>query len=129
MRSLFGSLSEAEICGAKTRGGRPCKNAGMYPSGRCRMHGGKSYRGIASPRYKHGRYSKEWLVRFMARMRDEPEKVQAELDQALAEIAAQPVDLDSLIGEGELFADWDPAIFDALDLSFDFAALDLPEDT
>lgn len=28
-------------CGAKTRAGRPCKNAQM-PNGRCRMHGGKS---------------------------------------------------------------------------------------
>src|ERR1019366_8858276 len=28
------------------------------PNGRCRLHGGKSLGGIASPRFKHGRYSK-----------------------------------------------------------------------
>lgn len=28
-------------------------------NGRCRMHGGKSLRGEASPRYKHGRYCKK----------------------------------------------------------------------
>lgn len=29
------------LCGAKTRSGKPCKNKAM-PNGRCRMHGGKS---------------------------------------------------------------------------------------
>lgn len=49
-------------CGAKTRSGGRCKNLAMYPAGRCRMHGGKSLRGLASPRYKHGRYSKDTLA-------------------------------------------------------------------
>ena len=31
----------AELCGAKTRAGKPCQNAAMA-NGRCRMHGGKS---------------------------------------------------------------------------------------
>ncbi|MDW3683094.1 HGGxSTG domain-containing protein [Cupriavidus sp. CV2] len=31
----------ADVCGAKTRSGAPCKNAAMA-NGRCRMHGGKS---------------------------------------------------------------------------------------
>lgn len=30
-------------------------------NGRCRMHGGKSLRGMASPRYRHGLYTKEAL--------------------------------------------------------------------
>ena len=50
-------------CGARTRSGEPCKNLAMFPAGRCRMHGGKSLRGQASPRYKHGKYSKDLLVR------------------------------------------------------------------
>ncbi|OXE37433.1 MAG: hypothetical protein CGW95_01605 [Phenylobacterium zucineum] len=29
-------------CGAKTRSGRPCKRADLFPSGRCRLHGGLS---------------------------------------------------------------------------------------
>jgi len=49
-------------CGAKTRDGDPCKNWSM-PNGRCRMHGGKSWSGIASPRYRHGFYSKDILCR------------------------------------------------------------------
>lgn len=44
-------------CGAKTRSGGRCKQAAM-PNGRCRLHGGKSLAGIASPTYKHGRRSK-----------------------------------------------------------------------
>ena len=49
-------------CGARTRSGAPCKNLALYPAGRCRMHGGKSLRGLASPRYKHGKYSKDTLA-------------------------------------------------------------------
>jgi len=29
-------------CGAKTRRGGQCKKAGLFPSGRCRLHGGRS---------------------------------------------------------------------------------------
>jgi hypothetical protein len=50
-------------CGARTRSGAPCKNATIGQTGRCRMHGGKSLGGIASPRYKHGRYSKYLIAR------------------------------------------------------------------
>lgn len=50
-----------ERCGAKTRGGSPCKNAAM-PNGRCRMHGGKSLRGVAHPNFSHGRYSRDILA-------------------------------------------------------------------
>lgn len=46
-----------EKCGAKTRSGVPCKNWAME-NGRCRLHGGKTPKGIASPHWKHGRYSK-----------------------------------------------------------------------
>ncbi|MGI8622675.1 MAG: HGGxSTG domain-containing protein [Solirubrobacteraceae bacterium] len=51
-------LPPGRECGAKTRDGDPCKNWGMQPSGRCRMHGGKSRCWFASPRYEHGWYSK-----------------------------------------------------------------------
>ncbi len=52
-------------CNARTRSGEPCKNWGMRPSGRCRMHGGKSWRGMASPRYQHGFYSRDVFCRVM----------------------------------------------------------------
>ena len=44
-------------CGAKTRSGGTCPTRAMS-NGRCRMHGGASLSGQASPSFKHGRYSK-----------------------------------------------------------------------
>ncbi len=59
-------------CNAKTRAGTPCKNWGMR-NGRCRMHGGKSYGGHASPRLVHGWYSEYFpftIMRAEARRRE-----------------------------------------------------------
>lgn len=44
-------------CGAKTRSGKSCKQIAMQ-NGRCKMHGGKSLKGIASPTFKDGKHSK-----------------------------------------------------------------------
>ena len=52
-------------CNARTRAGTPCKKWGILPSGRCRNHGGKSYRGYASPRLVHGRHSTYFPFPFM----------------------------------------------------------------
>jgi hypothetical protein len=50
---------EPILCGAKTRGGGTCKKAAMRNgTGRCRLHGGLSPSGVASPHFKHGRRSK-----------------------------------------------------------------------
>lgn len=57
---------ERLICGAKTRAGTPCQRAPMA-NGRCNLHGGKSPRGIASPHFKHGRYSKSLPENLSAR--------------------------------------------------------------
>lgn len=46
------------ICGAHKRLGGICQSTVLYPNGRCRLHGGGSLAGIASPTYKHGRRSK-----------------------------------------------------------------------
>ncbi len=56
-RDNLSNVPRERQCGAKTRAGGPCRNWGMQPSGRCRMHGGKSYGGIASPTFKHGWHS------------------------------------------------------------------------
>jgi hypothetical protein len=46
------------MCGAKSkRSGELCRRAAMK-NGKCMMHGGKSLKGIASPSFKHGRYSR-----------------------------------------------------------------------
>lgn len=49
-------------CGAKTRGGRPCRSPAVAGKKRCRMHGGAE--GSGAPKgnqnaLKHGRYSRE----------------------------------------------------------------------
>lgn len=44
-------------CGAKTRAGGKCKQPAMA-NGRCRLHGGKSLKGIAHPNYEGKGYSK-----------------------------------------------------------------------
>lgn len=51
-------------CGARTRGGRPCRSPAM-PNGRCRIHGGLS---PGAPKgnqnaLKHGFYSAEAIAR------------------------------------------------------------------
>jgi hypothetical protein len=47
-------------CGAKTRSGGECTQPPM-PNGRCRLHGGKSLRGVEHPNFQHGRYAKDLL--------------------------------------------------------------------
>ncbi len=56
VRTLMNPPPE-RACGARTRAGTPCRNWTVWGRPRCRLHGGKSYAGIASPRFKHGRYS------------------------------------------------------------------------
>ncbi len=51
-------------CGAKTRSGGVCQQPAME-NGRCRLHGGKSLKGIASPTLKTGRHSKYLPVSLM----------------------------------------------------------------
>lgn len=53
----------SKACGARTRGGHPCKSASMG-NGRCRMHGGTN---PGAPRgnrnaWKHGGYGREQLI-------------------------------------------------------------------
>ncbi len=45
-------------CGAKTRSGTPCKSRPLVGRNRCKLHGGASPRGAASPHFKHGLYTK-----------------------------------------------------------------------
>jgi hypothetical protein len=51
------SPKPSTVCGAKCRNGRTCTQKPM-PNGRCRLHGGKTPAGIASPHWRHGRRSK-----------------------------------------------------------------------
>jgi hypothetical protein len=49
-----------KICGAKRKNaeGKVCQKSPAKGRTRCRFHGGASLSGIASPTFKHGRYSK-----------------------------------------------------------------------
>jgi len=51
---------KVKVCGAQLRKkpGRFCRKIPIRGKRRCRLHGGKSLGGIASSRYKHGRYSR-----------------------------------------------------------------------
>jgi hypothetical protein len=57
------NLSKATRCGAKTRSGRPCRQAAVRDRGRCRMHGGA--KGSGGPpgnrngNFKHGLWTHE----------------------------------------------------------------------
>ena len=55
-------------CDARTRSGAPCRAPAMRHRERCRMHGGKTPRGIGSPHFKTGQYSRDFLARVMWRM-------------------------------------------------------------
>jgi glucans biosynthesis protein len=62
----------AKHCGARTRGGRPCRNHPIRPRQRCRVHGGAP--GTGAPRgnrnaVKHGRTTAAALAARRAIMR------------------------------------------------------------
>jgi len=49
---------QSKVCGAKRKGRKGTCQAYAGPNGRCRIHGGQSLRGVASPKFKSGRHSK-----------------------------------------------------------------------
>ena len=101
-------------------GGR-CRQPGMLPSGRCRMHGGRTPRGLASPLTKTGRYSRDLPTRVLTPLRVGPGRsraalgpddialLQGSIQEVMAEIReaeARP-DLDAILGMVErISSDW-----------------------
>jgi hypothetical protein len=90
-------------CHAKSkRTGLPCKEPAMRGQSVCYHHGGKSLRGIASPRYKTGEYSK-YLPTAMAkdyiRVLNDPELLACRRDIALNE--ARLLDVLKRVSAGE----------------------------
>jgi hypothetical protein len=53
-----GFMEELKQCGARTRKGTPCKQLPAAGRERYAYHGGKTPRGIASPHWKYGMFSK-----------------------------------------------------------------------
>ena len=46
-----------------------CKNYVVHGRSKCRLHGGATPRGVASPHFKHGRYSQDLPTQISASMR------------------------------------------------------------
>src|SRR4051794_509990 len=78
----------AAICGAKTRSGGRCRAIPIQPSGRCRLHGGASLRGLAAPAWKSGRHSAylptDLRARYL-RARGDPELLSLKDDLSLVD--------------------------------------------
>jgi hypothetical protein len=57
------NLAKARRCGARTRAGRPCRQAAVTERARCRMHGGAKGsggpRGKRSGNFRHGGWTYE----------------------------------------------------------------------
>ena len=62
---------EAACCSKLAGKDRLCESQILFANGRCKMHGGKSLKGIAHPNWKHGRNS---LVSAPSALRDYYEK-------------------------------------------------------
>lgn len=96
-------------CGAKTRSGGACKNAPME-NGRCRMHGGATPAGIASPHFRTGRYSRYLPDRLLARYHTgqaDPDLLSQHEEIAL--IDARLADLLQRVDTGESGMQWKKA--------------------
>ena len=95
-------------CGAdlRTRAGHRCPNAQM-PNGRCRMHGGRSLRGVAHPSFREGRYSKSVPARLSQSYEEtlnDPRKL--ELSNELAVLVARNREMLSSLYSGESDGLW-----------------------
>lgn len=98
-------------CSAKSKNsGQQCQRSAMHGTTVCYMHGGKSPKGVASPSFTTGRYSKYLPTRLLDRYHE------AESDPALlslrAEIAlldGRLADLLKKVDEGEARKTWEQA--------------------
>lgn len=82
------------LCAAKKTNGEPCKAQAVRGKRVCRVHGGMTPSGIASPHYKDGRYSAALRnVRFAARYET------ARRDSRLLDLSDEIALLDARIGD------------------------------
>ena len=113
------SVIHATKCGAQTRTGGRCRQPVITGRNRCRMHGGKTPRGLANPNTRTGLYSRDMPTQMLARFE------QAQKDRELLSLRADVALVTAVIGErlaemeqaGQQ-VDWDKAIA-KLDQLFD----------
>lgn len=101
-------LTESKTCGAKLRNKAAyCRNKAILVNGRCRNHGGLTPKGISSPHYKHGRYSRHLptLVRDryyeslndpeLTALRDDLALIDIHISEVLMEMHSPAADVDN----------------------------------
>src|SRR5215218_3731776 len=99
-------LPAKNLCGAKTRSGGECRQPAMA-NGRCRMHGGRSPRGVAHPSFKTGRFSRSIPSRLSQSYEEalaDPRKL--ELADELAVIVARNREMLESLYSGESDGLW-----------------------
>lgn len=121
------NASAITLCGARTRSGAPCRASAM-PNGRCRMHGGKSLRGIASPTFKDGRRSKYMPSRLLETYRQGlTDKELLDLQDEISLIDARLNDVLGRVDTGEAGIHWHK-MREAYDLLIDSLRRKSPDD-
>ena len=94
-------------CTAHKRDGTQCKKPAVPGRNTCRLHGGLTPRGPASPKYKHGRYSKFLPARLSAMYEQslaDPEMLN--LRHEIALIDARMAELLGRLEQGESMDGW-----------------------
>jgi hypothetical protein len=95
-------------CTAKSKqSGQQCKNHAVNGTSKCRIHGGTSLAGIASPTFKTGRYSKHLPSRLAARYTDALSDAKLlELRDEIALVGTRLGELVERIDTGESAQRW-----------------------
>lgn len=94
-------------CNAKKTNGEPCQAWAMEGKTKCRVHGGKTPAGIASPHYKTGRYSKYLPTRLSSQYESaKNDPALLELREDIALIDARLSDLLQRVETGESGQVW-----------------------
>lgn len=98
-------------CTAKSKqSGKRCERAAMHGSNVCYMHGGKSLKGVASPSYKHGKYSTYMPERLRERYQEAiADPALLELDHEIALVDSRLADLLQRVDTGEAGKLWKEA--------------------
>ena len=84
---------------SKSRNGEPCENFAMHGRDVCRPHGGRTPRGLASPHYKSGKYSRYLPTKLAADY--EEARAHPEIHSLLDEIALGESRLRALLKRQE----------------------------
>jgi len=95
------------LCQAKRTNGEPCKAQAVRGKRVCRVHGGMTPSGIASPHFKTGRYSKALPARMLEAYTTAASDPQLlEQREQIAVLDARLIDLLARVDTGESGAIW-----------------------